>query len=363
MAHRIALTRRTLTKTALAGGIAAALPAGAASAGTHRRMVRARRKVFGSDNVDPRTGEVRPDRVVASWFGVAGFAIAMRGRVFLVDAWVPRGTHSGYVPTSPRELAALAPRAIFIGHGHFDHAADAGEIAAASGAVVVGTAEHCSQVAGQTDRRIRTLPAFRVGAPPGQRADVDALRGVEVTAVKHVHSAARPPDLSDPHTPVLPAPNPCTMLEHPPTPDDMVDTGGHLGDEEGGTVLYQFRVGSFRLTWHDSSGPLEEDAPHVLDVLRGLPRSDVQVGAIQTFNQVTNGLRDPRLYIEALRPRLFVPCHHDDWAAAITTTGDRWEPAMRAELRRIPEHRRPRLRFLRDPQDYLRPDRLTFALR
>ena len=51
--------------------------------------------------------------------------MAMRGQVFLLDAWVPRGTHSGYVATSPAELAALKPRATFIGHGHFDHAADA----------------------------------------------------------------------------------------------------------------------------------------------------------------------------------------------------------------------------------------------
>ena len=150
------------------------------------------------------------------------------------------------------------------------------------------------------------------------------------------------------------------MLNHPPTPRDAADTAGHLGDEEGGTVLYQFRSDGFRLTWHDSTGPLKEDAPHVLDLLRRLPQTDVQVGAIQGFNQVTNGLRDPRMYIEALLPRVFVPCHHDDWATAITTKGARWEPAMRAEMRRMPEDKRPRLRWLRDPEDYVRPGRLTF---
>jgi hypothetical protein len=360
MSVRTGVSRRTLAKGTLVGAAAAVLPVQGANATT--RLVAARRKLFGARNVHPRTGAVRRDRVVMAWYGVTGFAVALRGRVFLLDAWVPRGAHSGYVPTSPAELAALAPRAVFIGHGHFDHAADAARIAAASGATVVGTAEHCAQVQSQTDRPVRTRAVFRAGAPVGERAELDVLPGLGLSAVKHVHSAARPPDTSDPHAPVVLAPAPCTMLHNPPRPQDAADTAGHLADEEGGTVLYQFRSEGFHLTWHDSSGPLKEDAPHVLDVFRALPPTDVQVGAIQTFNQVTNGLRDPRMYVEALLPRLFVPCHHDDWAAGITTKGQRWEPAMRAELRKMPEDERPRLRFLHDPEDYVRPSRLTFRL-
>lgn len=59
-------------------------------------------------------------------------------------------------PTSPSELAALKPSHVFIGHGHFDHTADAGPIAAASGAVVVGTATHCPQIAQQALSPIQT---------------------------------------------------------------------------------------------------------------------------------------------------------------------------------------------------------------
>ena len=64
-----------------------------------------------------------------------------------MDAWVPRGIYSGYVPTTVDELAALQPEAIFIGHAHFDHAADAGEIIRQLGTIkMIGTPEHCEFV-------------------------------------------------------------------------------------------------------------------------------------------------------------------------------------------------------------------------
>lgn len=43
----------------------------------------------------------------------------------LLDAWEVVGVHKGYVPVSRDDLVALKPEAVFIGHGHFDHAADA----------------------------------------------------------------------------------------------------------------------------------------------------------------------------------------------------------------------------------------------
>jgi hypothetical protein len=77
---------------------------------------------------------------------------------------------------------------------------------------------------------------------------------------------------------------------------------------------------------------------------------------------MTNGMRDPRHYIQALAPRLFVPTHHDDWLPPITTTAGGYEAPFEAELARMPAGERPEVRFIRDPEDYLRPERLTFAL-
>ncbi len=324
--------------------------------------IAARRRFFGDAAVDPETGAVRADQVLVAWFGCASFAIAMGGTVFLCDAWVPRGVTSGYVPTTPAEVAALRPVAIFIGHGHFDHAADAGPIAQASGAVVHGTAEHCATARGQV--RGAEFPCKELGSAdssPGDRYDFELAPGLSVTAIRHIHSAptrrAAGPGAS---ARVIPAPCLCDIRTHPPTLADAGHLARNISAPEGGVLLYQFRTESFTLTWHDSSGPLVEKAPHVLDVLRGLPRSDVHIGAIQGFNQFTNGLRDPRTYIEALRPKVFVPNHHDNWLPVMTARGEAMRTPFHDELARIPAADRPEVRMLLDPSDYLASGRLAF---
>ncbi len=327
-------------------------------------LIETRRRYFGAANVDPATGAVRRDRVILSWVGVTNFAMAIRGHVVLLDAWVPRGAHSGYVPSSPEELARLAPEAIFIGHAHFDHAADATPLAIATGATLVGNGDQCAELRSRTPLPLRCVPAVPSGAAPGAQGRIGVLRGVDVTSVKHLHSAVTPPSGADPtgyHLPVLPFPS-ATTLEHPPTLKDLLHIVGHLPDAEAGSMLYRFRVGDFSLVWNDSAGPLADKAPWVLDQLRGLRPVDVQVGAIQGFNQFANGLRDPRMYIEALAPALFVPSHHDDWAFGITTKAERYRAPFAAELARIPAARRPPVRFITDPGDYVRPERLTFAV-
>ncbi|MFQ6396331.1 MBL fold metallo-hydrolase [Nocardia sp. KC 131] len=334
---------------------ASAEPAGA-------RTLAARQRFFGADLIDPETGAVRADQVVLSWVGCTTFALAIGGSVLLLDAWVPRFTSSGYVPATAQDLADLHPEAIFIGHGHFDHAGDAGRIAQACGAVVHGSAEHCAAIRAQV-----TDPSF----PTVELGDADTLIGarhdftvgnVAVTAIRHLHSAPTAPDRSDPAAPFFPIPDLRAMVTHPPTLDGVLHSLPRLRDQEGGVLLYQFRVPGFTLTWHDSAGPLTEKAPHVFDVLSGLAPTDVQIGAIQGFNQITNGLRDPRRYIESLRPTLFVPSHHDNWLPGVTSQAARYDVPLRTELARLTPAQRPELRTMHDPTDYVRPQRLTFAL-
>ncbi|MEU1427667.1 MBL fold metallo-hydrolase [Nocardia sp. NPDC005746] len=328
------------------------------------RMIAARQRFFGADAVDPDSGAVRADWVLVCWFGCASFAVAMGGVVFLLDAWVPRGLTAGYVPTTPEEVAALDPAAIFIGHGHFDHAADAGAIARASGAVVHGTASHCATArkqVGGAELACRELGSD--ASVPGDRYDFELAPGLSVTAVRHLHSARTPrhegPDAS---APVRPKPCLCDIRAYPPGRSDAWHLARNLLAPEGGVLLYQFRLGDFVLTWHDSSGPLLDKAPEVLDVLRGLPASDVHIGAVQGYNQFTNGLRDPRSYIEALRPKVFVPNHHDNWLPLITARGEAFVTPLHAELERLPEGSRPEVRMLLDRDDYLAPGRLSFEL-
>lgn len=326
------------------------------------RTVSARVKFFGAENVDQDTGAVRADRVILSWFGVTNFAAALNGHVVLLDAWVPRGEYSGYVPTSPAELADLHPEFIIAGHSHFDHTADAAEIVKLSHPTIVGTPEHCDQITRQAaPSAVVCVDAVPRGSNPGTRNSLDDLiDGVKISVIKHIHSAAEPPDPNDPHTPAGAAPDAQAVVLHLPAPQDTQHLASHLADGENGTLAYRFELGDFSFVWHDSSGPLKQLQPSLLEDLKSFRPVDVQLGAIMGFNQITNGFADPRTYVEALQPKIFVPTHHDNWAPGITTRGENYQPVIQGELDKIPAERRPTMRFISDPQDYLRPEVLTF---
>lgn len=203
------------------------------------------------------------------------------------------------------------------------------------------------------------VAAVPAGAPPGTIAEVPLVKGVEATVLKHVHSAAEAP-AGEPHLPVLPRPS-TTSLEHPPAPADLVEFLGHLPDAEGGTLLWRFKLGAFTMVWHDSSGPLPERAPGVLDQLRALGPVDVELGAIQGFDQFTNGMRDPMLYLDAIHADTFVPTHMDDWAPPVSTHAAYYKPFFEDALAKLPADRRPRrVIFPLDPADYVRPGVLDF---
>lgn len=326
-------------------------------------MIEARTRFFGPGNVDPITGEVRADRLIMSWFSVANYAVAIRGHIVLFDAWIARGSHSGYVPTSPEELIALQPEYIFAGHGDFDHLADAAEIAAATGATLVGSPEHCDSVRGQAgaDASISCVEAIPRGAPPGVVNELKLLPGVGITAISHVHSSVEQPEQADGgRLPCIPLWNAVDTAENPPTPEDMEHLLRHLPDARGGNILYQFRVGPLAITWHDTTGKLAEDAPQVIDALKALPPTDIHFGAILAFGQVTNCFRSLAMYIEALSPKVFASSHNDNFTWFIGANARDLEPLVVEELERIPESERPALLYAYDPEDYIDPSLYTF---
>jgi len=329
-------------------------------------LVRVRQKFFGIQNVDPGTGAVRADRVILSWVHNASFAAAIEGHVVLFDAFFP-DHNPGYIPTDPYELGDLKPEFLFLGHGHFDHGEDAPHVLKRSGATtLVGTPQHCDQMrAALPGVSLNCVEAVARDAQMGYTRSLDDLiPGVEITAIKHPHSAAEAPDPTDPNGPYVPTiPFPPAYeprISNPPIPQTYPDDGTLTpSGAEGGSVLYQLRIDDFALAYHDTTGPVKVgDA--TWDAMRALPPSDVEVGAVVNFGQLTNGMRDVRILVQALRPRIFVPNHHDDWDPALGSRGDRYERPVTEELNKIPEDERPMIEWIYDPYDYLRPELFTY---
>ena len=315
----------------------------------------ARERILGAGWDDPAEAKLW-------WFGVSSFVASLGGHLFFFDAWEIVGLHADYVPIGREELAELAPEAMFFGHGHFDHAGDAGYVAGRSGAVVVGSEEICATAREQADSdgngdAVRCLITGTASSPaPGTVQSVKVWADMpEVEILQHIHSAATP-EPSDPGMPFVGVVEVLTYLQNLNTdPQEYQRFVESLDDPQGGTWAYQLRYGDFNLLWHDSTGPINEPNPGweevqtALDCFTGCV--DVQVGAIVGFNQPVNGLRDPRLYVEHAHPKVSLPSHHDAWAPGVGGGAASYETAWAAEIASL-EHP-PELDYLRDPEDYL----------
>ena len=352
--------RRALTLATLAAALAAP-----AAARADDPTLTARRYFFGAENVDAQ-GRPNPDKVILSWFSVSSLAAAIDGHVVLLDTYIHKG--EPYVPATTDQLVALKPEAVFIGHGHVDHANTAGEIVARTGAVLVGTPEHCDQTKQQAQDYaghpvdVHCVATVDRGSAIGAETREISPLGPDVciTVLKHVHSDVEVPDSEHVANPSLvppPLADPGLVLMHPPGAGVLAAAGP--GDE-GSSLLYQFRVGRFALTWNDTAGPMREKAPNLPKVLAKLPPTDVEAGAVLGLNYPTDGMRDPVDYVEALKPKVFFPLHHDfvnEYGASRQTEGVfRREMAARGDLTTD-------VRWLYDPYDYVRPGLMTFDVR
>jgi hypothetical protein len=301
-----------------------------------------------------------PGHVTLHWTGVSSFVITIGGHLLLFDAWEVIGAVEDYVPLGREELAALAPEAVLVGHGHFDHAGDLGYVAGLAGAVVVGSDEIC-EVARKGAEREGVGTDFRCAVtgtattPPMGTAQSFRLFAdlPPVTVLQHVHSAARPPSEDNEPDPFLPVMDPAPYLEHLATdPEELARFLAQQAEQEqGGTWLYHLQVGDFTLLVGDSAGPVFEH-PEVREALTRFPGCvDVMANAILGFDQPVSGLADPVDYVDLVKPQLFLPTHADAWAPVISAGQEQYREKLTADLAAL-EHV-PEVDFLVDPQDYL----------
>jgi len=372
-------------------------------------MVAARQHIFGAEHVDPVTGALPDDKVIFSWLSASSFAGAVQGRVFMMDTFMTRmEIERGRTPLTIHDITNLNPEAIVLGHGHGDHADNAADIAARTDAVIYATEETCGTMQMDfermaADERIQGNPAWAFpegadvecmsvtsfGSTPGE--EVYNLPFLEpqacVTSFRHLHSNAVDPDPDFPPTPVEIIVDDRDEYLFPPgieqwprraEPDyEPVDdrqfntttTRGAPGGAESLFFSFMLRDGSnFSFVYHNTAGALKEgvgrgwdgtpeDGQRIIDLLEALGPTDVQLGTAATSNFDNNGLRDLIMYQQAIQPSIYIPNH--------ITTGSRAREGSslsvyagyvnQLDLMGIPEEDRPRLHWLVDPVDYVKP--------
>src|SRR6266851_1633888 len=116
--------------------------------GANATLIRARQRFFGIENVDEK-GRVDRDKVIFSWATNTTYVVSAAGRVLLLDSYINRPElptaplDKRRTPILPQDFIDLRPEAIFLGHGHGDHADNAAYVAKWTGATIYASPETC----------------------------------------------------------------------------------------------------------------------------------------------------------------------------------------------------------------------------
>ena len=371
--------------------------------------VAARRLLFGVENVDARTGLLPRDRVIVSWITNSSFAVAVAGRVVLLDTFITRlEVTPGRTPFVIKDLVDVAPSAILIGHGHSDHAENAAYLAAKTGATLYASEETCGVMRSDFERMsndpmiqndpvarfpadaaLDLVPVTTTGSAPGtQILRLNVLEPfAQVVAFRHLHSIATPYDPTYPRNSLIPEngvlpvdPRDAALFpagvplrpSDPPRPGQLnLRTIGNAGGAVAMFYAITLRNGSnLSLAWQDTIGALREgrgsawadgtpaDGKRLTDILNVMAPVDFYSAAVGTANFTNNGLRDLVDYQQALRPRVFVPNHQTTGGSDVGETKSLVHYAIYLEQLRnmnVPESEWPDIRWTLDPADYLKP--------
>ena len=330
--------------------------------GVSEDTIAARARFFGAENVDERSGEVRADRVIFSWVTNASLAVSIRGRIVLLDTYINRpelppaagAADLRRSPISIQELVALAPEAIFLGHGHGDHADNAAYIAKLLNIPIYSSPETCDAMQADvqrmfTDPNFPFIPVF----PDSDPRELTANAGVPT------FSPTPSPPLYPRLTSLTPSPTPV------PGQMNLRTTGGVGGPI---SIFYQFITGdanNFTFVWHNTTGPLKEGVgsdpglpsaavgAKLFAIMDSLPQTDVELGSIVSLGVGTNGVRDPILYQQHIRPQVYIPIHETD--ATPIGSSLRFKNAYLQAVVAANVPVRPEIRWMVDPDDFVRP--------
>jgi len=377
MKETCAMRLTALSFACLLASAASAAPAGSAD------LIRARTLFFGAENVDQRSGQVDNQKVVFSWITNASYAVSLKGRIVLLDSYVHRAeTVPGRVPFVVEDLVSLQPEAIFLGHGHGDHADNAAFLAGKLGIPIYASQETC--VAMQVDAtnlfNAGKIPVSTVdcrattttGSTPG--AEIVTIPQLEpvacITAFRHLHSTTTPTDPTIPIVQVLNIADPRDPQMYPPGTAHSFLTSGVGG---GGpiSIFYQFVMrgdNRFTFAWHNTTGALKEGCgldkcwgpavgQKLTDIMHSLPPTDVELGSMVSLGFPTNGMRDVVFYNEALLPKIYIPIHQTN--AALPTSSLEFKISYLKQINQMvppfDSKLRPEARWMVDPNDYVKP--------
>jgi hypothetical protein len=400
------MKQRLVRKMIMAALAAVAWGAASSAFAVDQATIDARRKIFGIDNVDAVTGELPRDKVVFSWLGHISGAVSFRGRVIMMDTYSARlEVTPGRTPYVIKDLVDLRPEALFISHGHGDHADNAAFIAAKTGATLYMSPEACGTAqtalnrmkndpfmiadpwfAIPTSTTINCVGITNPGSVPG--TEVVRIKQLEplvcINAFRALHSVAVPVDPDWGPVPVVDTPDPRDPTLFPPgvplTPSNprlpgQQDTRQGNGPGGPDQMDYQFVVRggtNFSILFNSSVGAMKEglgsnwpsgtpaDGQRLLDLVRHLPNTDLNFATLSSGNTDQNGWRDQVYWAQAVQPKIMTTGHAPVGAALQYYSGFMSQLKLMEAPKNawpgFPRQSWPIVRNHTDPTDILKPE-------
>ena len=258
-------------------------------------------------DVDPGSGEVQGLEVQAvvesrfRWLGAAGFELQLGSVQLLIDPYLSRSQEAR--PLLDLRLEDLDADAIFLTHGHFDHAYDAPALAQHTGAPVYASIPVCGALhdIGVPARQLHRLVAGRICS----------VREVTILAIPARHVRF---DL------------PLLWRGLRRVDGQLFRVLRQLSAYPKGDVLgYQFTIGGRTAVHFGSAGWYREAIDQLCCDVALVPlqgRSDIHKVATRM--------------VELLRPKRVIPHHHDDFFPPISERVD-VGPFFELVHKRMPE--------------------------
>jgi L-ascorbate metabolism protein UlaG (beta-lactamase superfamily) len=243
--------------------------------------------------------------IVMRYLGVSNYELAYRDQVILFDTFYSRVWPARPLGVLPADFKRA--NAVFFGHGHWDHIADAPEVARQTNAKMYGgppTAEWL---------KMNGVPEAQVVTWKG--GESQKFNGFTVQSIHARHAGGRPEPVNKLMT--LYAQLVPEFYGRPQTEEEKGGTqrlqrrgaGGPRIDSEGTlTYLITFDNG-YRIAYTDTAGQISAEQKAAF---ANIPRTDIGIVAYTGRFNTTRQNEESMPIVATFKPRIVLPSHHED---------------------------------------------------
>jgi L-ascorbate metabolism protein UlaG (beta-lactamase superfamily) len=275
------------------------------------------------------TGGAAPrDRhtLAVRWAGVSNFELAYGGHVILLDAFFDRGSNFPSLGFAAADVKKAD--VILIGHGHFDHMADAASIAQRTGAIVVG--------APVTVEKLKTqgVPEKQIRTVFGRSQEKLFFAGFTVEPVLALHGQPDKHITEVMETAINSLVAKRTAEEQ--AADKAIQDRGTFDQRviTEGTIAYIITFDDgFRLVWRDSGGHVTDYEKQAFAKSPGVDLAIVALSA-DFLNPLVAAMAKETATL--YKPDVFMPAHHDAAFSGHTPLWRATEPVFQTLKEALP---------------------------